>query len=444
MRIVIAGAGEVGTHLAKLLSREAQDIMVIDKSVERLQYLDDNFNLMTHLGSPISFAAQTESGVEDCDLFIAVTPSETDNIVACAIAKSLGARRTVGRIDNYEFMSPEHIGYFRDLGVDSLIYPEYLAAREIISDLEHSWTRNWFELHQGELILIGVKPSDSAPITGMRLRDVGAQRHDFHVSAIRRGDETIIPRGHDAIEPGDIVYFMTQRDYVHQLQELCGKRHKEIRRVMILGGSRIAIRVASLASDRYRIKILDVDRERCRKLSEKCPNCVIVHADGRDIDTLREEGIEEVDAFVALTGSSETNILSCLTAKELHVFKTVAEVEDIQFISVAEGLNIASIVNKKLLASSRIFQMLLDADSSSAKCLALTDAEVLELEVKPDSKITRHPVRDLNLSHDMTIAGLVRDGHGQLVNGDTVFAPGDHVMVFCLHGAIHKVEKLFS
>lgn len=444
MKIVIAGAGEVGTHLAKLLSREEQDIMVIDKNSERLKYLDENYNLMTHQGSPISFAAMRESGVDRCDLFIAVTPSETDNITACAIARHLGAKRTVGRIDNYEYMSPEHIGYFNGIGINALIYPEYLAAREILTDLEHSWTRNWFELHQGELILIGVRPADEAPIEGMQLKQFASLGHGFHVAAIKRNNETIIPRGNDTIERGDTLYFMTRSRYIGELRNLCGKEHRDIKRVMIMGGSRIAIRVASLAGDRYKIKILDIDREHCQKLSEKCPNCRIVHADGRDIETLKEEGIEETDAFVALTESSEANILACLTAKEFNVFKTVAEVEDLQFISVGEGLSIASIVNKKLLASSKIFQMLLDADSSSAKCLALTDAEVLELEVRPGSKVTRAPVKELSLPRELTLAGLVRDGHGMLIGGDTLICPGDHVVVFCLQGAIHKVEKLFN
>ncbi len=444
MRIIIAGAGEVGTHLAKLLSNEEQDILVIDKDPARLQYLDDNFNLMTHQGSPISFAAQTESGVEGCDLFIAVTPSETDNITACAIARELGAKRTVGRIDNYEYMSPEHIGYFNRLGINALIYPEYLAAKEILSSLEHSWARNWFDLHEGELILIGVRPSAGAPIIGMQLKEFGRFGHGFHVSAIKRGDTTIIPRGDDHIEPDDILYFMTRADHVDELRELCGKEQHAIRRVMILGGSRIAIRVASLAGDKYRITILERDRDRCRKLAEKCPDCRIVCADGRDIDTLRDEGLGDMDAFVALTASSETNILTCMTAHNFGVFKTVAEVEDIQFITVSEQLEIASVINKKLLASSRIFQLLLDVDSSTAKCLAMPDAEVLELEVKPHAKVTRGPVYTLGLSHDMTIAGLVRDGHGMLVGGSTEIQPGDHVVVFCLQGAIHKVEKLFA
>ena len=211
-----------------------------------------------------------------------------------------------------------------------------------------------------------------------------------------------------------------------------------------MGGSRIAVRLAALAGDTYKIKIIESNLEKCRRLPEKCPDCDIVYGDARDIDVLREEGISDMDAFIALSDSSETNILACLTAKELGASKTIAEVEDIQFISEAEGLNIGTIINKKLLASSKIFQILLDTDVSSSKCLALADAEVAEIEAKPKSKITRGPVKDLSLTRDMTIAGLIRDGQGMLVHGNTVIQPGDYVVVFCLSGAIHKVEKLFN
>ena len=269
-------------------------------------------------------------------------------------------------------------------------------------------------------------------------------QRSFHISAIKRNHETIIPRGDDIIRANDILYFTTTRDHVDDLLDLCGKVQHEINRVLIMGGSRIAIRLAALAGNEYSFKIIESNLEVCKALPEKCPNCEIVHGDARDFDVLREEGIEDFDAFIALAESSEANILACLTAKEFGVDKTIAEVENIQFISEAEGLNIGTIINKKLLASSKIFQILLDADINSSKCLALTDAEVAEIEAKPKSKITRAAVKDLNLSRDMTIAGLIRDGQGMLVNGNTVIQPGDHVVVFCLTGAIHKVEKLFN
>ncbi len=444
MKIVIVGAGEVGSHLAKLLSREEQDIVLVDKDADKLATIDANYNLMTLRGSPTSFTALRDAGVENCDLFIAVTPYETSNVTACAMAKKFGAKKTVARIDNYEFMAHENRDFFTGLGVDYLIYPEYLAAQEIMTALERTWVRHWFELHEGEIILVGVKLRDNARLIDMQLKDLAFTQQTFHVSAIKRNHETIIPRGDDRIRINDILYFTVTKDHVNDLLDICGKTQYEIKKVLIMGGSRIAERLAALAGDKYKIKIIDNNLEVCKSLPERCPESEIVYGDARDIDVLREEGIEDIDAFIALSESSEANILACLTAKEFGVSKSIAEVENIQFISAAEGLNIGTIINKKLLASSKIFQILLDADINSSKCLALADAEVAEIVVKPNAKITKGAVKDLNLSRDMTIAGLVRDGKGMLVRGNTVIQAGDHVVVFCLAGAIHKVERLFN
>lgn len=444
MKIIIAGCGEVGSHLAKLLSREEQDITVIDEDSSKLAVLDSNYNLLTVQGRPTSFKTLRQAGVEGCDLFIAVTPFETRNIVSCAIAKSLGAEKTVARVDNFEFKDPANRSFFASIGADDMIYPEYLAALEIITALNHNWARHWFELHEGELILVGVKLRDNAPLIGKYLKDLGRSTHDFHVAAIKRHHETIIPGGDDRLLADDIVYFMTTREHVANLIPLCGKIERRIRDVIIMGGSRIAIQLCNIAGDKFNFKILDPDRERCLKLSERCADALIINADARDTDALRDAGIVDTDAFIAISDSSESNILTCLSAKEFGVKKTIAEVENLQFISEAEGLNIGTVVNKKLLASSRIYQMLLDRDSSTSKCLALADAEVAEIVAKEGSKITRAPIKDLHLSHYMTIAGLIREGKGQLVGGNTVINPGDRVVVFTLDGVLHKVEKLFS
>lgn len=443
MKIVIGGAGEVGSHLAKLLSRENQDIILIDADADKLSPLDANFNLMTLQGNPTSFDTLRDAGIDKCDLFIAVTPYETENVTACAIAKALGARKAVARIDNYEYMRRKNREVFSKIGVDDTIYPEYLAALEIQTALTHTWVRHWFELHDGELILIGVKVRENASIIGMKLRDLTYAHHNFHVSAIKRRHETIIPRGDDVIKVNDILYFTTTRQHVSDLRELCGKRQTKVKKVMIMGGGSIAVRLANLVGHDYKIKIIDNSIEVCRRLPEKCSNCEIIHGDARNIDVLVEENIREMDAFIALTGSSETNILACLTAKEFGVAKTIAEVENIQFISEAEGLNIGTIINKKLLASSKIFQLLLDADVESSKFMALADAEVAEFVAREGAKITRCAIKDMNLRRDMTIAGLVRDGKGMLVSGNTVICPGDHVVVFSLSGAIHYIERLF-
>lgn len=443
MKILIAGAGEVGSHLAKLLSREEQDVTVIDTDSSRLAMLDANYNLLTLKGKPTSFNAIHDAGADTTDLFIAVTPFETNNITACAIAKSLGAKRTVARIDNYEYMIRANREFFGRMGVNHLIYPEYFAALEIDQSLRRTWARNWFEIHDGLLIVVGVKIRSNAKLNGMALRDIGREHRFFHVSAIKRNHETIIPRGNDIIREGDIVYFTTTSDHVDAIRDICGKTKSTVRKCLVMGGSRIAVRLYRLAGDSYRFKIIDCDRDRCEWLAERCPDAKIVHGDARDIDLLLEEGISEMDAFIALTGSSETNILASVSAKELGVRKTVAEVENIQLISEAESLNVGTIINKKLLASGRIFQILLEADAETPKFMALADADVAEIEVRPGARITRAPVKDLNLSHDMTIAGLIRGDTGVLVTGDTVIRPGDHVVVICLSGSIHKIEKLF-
>lgn len=443
MKIVIAGAGEVGTHLAKLLSKENQDVIIIDKDESKLAKLEP-YNMLTFVGNPVSFKTMRNAGVMGCDLFIAVTPYETDNVLACEIAKSFGAKKAVARIDNYDFMRKENRPFFTEKGIDDLIYPELLAAKEMAVALERAWVRNWFELCNGQLYVIGVKVREDAKVVGMPLRELFGISNYAHISAIKRNHETIIPRGDDYIRANDIVYIATTQENSVNLLDICGKEDVHIKKVLIMGGSRIAVQLAMIVGDEYKITIIENDYERCEQLADTLPNCNIIHGDGRNFEVLEEEGIEEMDAFIALTDSSETNILGCLAAKEYGVKKTIAEVENIQFINEAEALNIGTIINKKLLASSSIFQILLDADSTNVKCLALADAEVAEIVAKKDSKITRAKVKDLNLSKDLTIAGMLRNGKGYLVQGDTQIQEGDRVVVFCLSGAIHKVEKLFN
>ena len=426
-----------------MLSNENQDITIIDSDEEKLLKLE-SYNMLTYVGNPVSFKTLRNAGAENCDLFIAVTPFETDNVLACEIAKTLGAEKAVARIDNYDFLREENRSFFTDKGINDLIYPEYLAAEEMEIALKRAWVRNWFELCNGELIIVGVKIRENAKMVGMPLRDLFKMSNYAHISAIKRNHETIIPRGNDYIRANDIVYIATTNGDMQNIRTLCGKSDINVKNLMIMGGSRIAVQLAMRVGDDYKITILDSDINRCEELAERLPNCNIIHGDGRNFEILVEEGIEDMDAFIALTENSEANILSCLAAKEYGVKKTIAEVENIQFISVAEALNIGTIINKKLLASSRIFQFLLDSDSTNAKCLALADAEVTELVAKKGSKITNAKIKDLNLSRDLTIAGMLRDGKGYLVQGDTQIQEGDHVVVFCLSGAIHKVEKLFN
>ena len=446
MKIIIAGAGNVGTHLAKLLSREKQDIILMDDDEEKLTALSSNFDLLTVTASPSSISGLKEVGVKEADLFIAVTPDESRNMTACMLATNLGAKKTVARIDNYEYLLPKNKEFFQKLGVDSLIYPEMLAAKEIVSSMRMSWVRQWWEFCGGALILIGTKMREKAEILNIPLYELGGPNIPCHVVAIKRGTETSIPRGDDVIKLHDIVYFTTTRKYIPYIRKIAGKEdYADVRNVMIMGGSRIAVRTAQYVPDYMQVKIVDNDINRCNRLTELLDDkTMIINGDGRDMDLLIEEGLKNTEAFVALTGNSETNILACLAAKRMGVEKTVAEVENIDYIGMAESLDIGTVINKKMIAASHIYQMMLDADVSNVKCLTFANADVAEFTVPAGAKITKHFIKDLGLPKGTTIGGMIRNGEGVLVTGDTLIQPGDHVVVFCLSMMIKKIEKFFN
>ena len=446
MKIIIAGAGAVGTNLAKLLSREKQDIILMDDDEEKLSTLSSNFDLMTVTASPSSISGLKEVGIKEADLFIAVTPDESRNMTAGMLATNLGAEKTVARIDNYEYLLPKNKEFFQKLGVDSLIYPEMLAAKEVVSSMCMSWVRQWWEFCGGALILIGTKMREKAEILNIPLHELGGPELPYHVVAIKRGSETLIPRGDDTIKLHDIVYFTTTRKYVPYIRKIAGKEdYADVRNVMIMGGSRIAVRTAQYVPDYMQVKIVDNDLNRCNRLTELLDDrTMIINGDGRDMDLLVEEGLKNTEAFVALTGNSETNILACLAAKRMGVSKTVAEVENIDYIGMAESLDIGTVINKKMIAASHIYQMMLDADVSNVKCLTFANADVAEFTVPENAKITKNKVKDLGLPKGTTIGGLIRNGEGVLVTGDTLIQAGDHVVVFCLSMMIKKIEKYFN
>ena len=446
MKIIIAGAGAVGTHLAKLLSGEKQDIILMDDDEERLGRLGSNFDLLAVNISPTSISGLKEAGVAGADLFIAVTPDESRNMTACMLATSLGAKKTVARINNYEYLLPKHKEFFAKLGVDSLIYPEMLAAKEIVDAVKMSWIRQWWEFAGGALVLLGTKMKETAEILNVPLHELGGRNIPFHIVAIKRGSETIIPRGDDTIILNDIVYFTTTKKYIPYIRKIAGKENEaDIRNVMIMGGSRIAVRTVQYMPEYMRTKIIESDFNRCNRLTELVDDKVmIINGDGRDMELLLEEGIKNTEAFVALTGNSETNILACLAAKRLGISKTVAEVENIDYISMAESLDIGTVINKKFFAPSHIYQMMLDADVSNVKCLTFANADVAEFTVKAGSRITRSQVKDVGLPKGATIGGLIRNGEGILVTGNTTIMENDHVVVFCLGMMIKKLEKFFN
>ena len=444
MRIIIAGAGEVGTHLAKLLTRENVDISLMDSNPDRLRDLDANYDLLTRVGSPSSLHDLKDIGVKDADLFVAVTPHESINMTSCLIANKLGAKRTLARIDNYEYLLPDNKKFFEELGLNHLIYPEVLAANEIQEALHTSWMRYHLMLCDGALHLCIVKIRKNSEIINKPFATGYFNHGRYRIVAIKRGNNTIIPRGQDEIRANDLVYFVCTEENIDFVREQAGKEKHEIKNVIFMGGSRIAVKsVMSLPED-MNIKILEKDRELCYQLSEKVSNALIINADGRDMQTLQEEGVKDADAFVAVTDNSETNIFACLAAKKLGAGKTIAEIENIDYIPMAEGLDIGAIINKKTITSSYIYQMLMKASVMNVRNLTTADAEIVEFLVPEGSKITRHKIKDADLPPDVNIGALVRADETILVNGDTQILPNDRVVVFCKSKTMRKLDRFFK
>ncbi len=446
MKIIIAGAYAIGTHLARLLSRSNEDITLIDDSEDRLSGIGADYDLLTMVGQPTSLKTLRNANVGAADLFISVTPLESKNITASILANSLGAKRTVAKVDNPEYMEPQAQEFFKNLGVSKLIYPEMLAAVDINNGLKMSWVRQRWDVHDGALTMLGIKLRESCEILNKPLKDISGPSDPYHVVAIKRGGETIIPGGYDELKLYDLAYFMTTRNYIPYVRKIVGKEHYvDVKNVMIMGGGRTAVRAVKKMPEYMESKIIEIDEGRCEYLNDILDDrkALVIHGDGRDIPLLNEEGIRSTQAFVALTGNTETNILACLTAKRMGVRKTVAAVENVDYVSMAESLDIGTIINKKVIAASYIYQMMLDADVMNVRFLMNANADVAEFIAKEGSKVTKKPVKDLGLPIGVTIGGLVRKDEGMLVSGNTQIEAGDSVMIFCHNVNMKKLEKYF-
>lgn len=446
MNIIIAGAGEVGTHLAKMLSIEYHDIVVIDPDSQKLAQLTSSADLIVVEGSATTISGLKEANVKKADLFIAVTSSENANILSATLAKKLGAKKVIARIDNNEYLLPNNKELFLNLGVDSLIYPEKLAAREVISLLGHTSSTEFVDFSGGKLSLAVFRLEEDAPVIDQTLFQTIKDNKDleFRAVAIAREGETIIPRGSDQFKVNDLVYVITNKSGVQEMLEYSGKKNIEVHNLMIIGGGRIGIRIAYDLEKDVNIKIIEQDRDKSVKLANFFKNTLVINGDGRDTELLMQEGLPYMDAFIAVTGNSETNILTCLAAKRMGVKKTIAEVENLDYIKLAESMGIDTVINKKLITASRIFRYTMSTEVSAIKCLTGSDAEVLEFIVKPNSLVTRGKIKDINFPKDAIIGGVVRGDSSHIAKGITEIKAYDRVVVFALPSAINKVGKFFN
>lgn len=452
MKIVIAGAGEVGSHLAKMLNNENNEITVIDERQERLDALAIATDVITVEGNPSAIHILNEARVSEADLFIAVNPSDSQdvNIVSAMLAKKLGSKKVTARINNEEYLTYENKYLFTEMGIDLLFYPEKIAAGEIADLLKRTATTDSLEFARGKLHIMVFKLEEESELIGMNMMEfssvAAAEGLKFRVVAISRNDETIIPKVDTKFKYHDLVFIISKREGMDMLMKYVGKENIEVRNLMILGGSPIGEMVAKQLSKQLdSIKLIEMNKEKCMDLSEKLPsNVIVVNGDGRNSDMLMEESIREFDAFVAVTNNSETNILACVAAKSLGVPRTIAEVENLEYIRLAESMGVDAVINKKLITAGRIFKFTLSSKVRFIKYMSGTKAEVLEYIVTPGSSITKCMLKDMDFPKNAIIGGVIRGNESFIAVGDTQIQAYDRVAVFALPEAVKDVDRFFK
>ena len=436
----------MGSHLARMLSGNGHDITVIDVDTKALNELGNLADLITVEGDTTAFAVLRRAGVRRCDLFIAVNHDENQNILAAIMAKQLGAKKSIARVDNNEYLEPNNKEMFINMGIDYLFYPEKVAAQEVANLLGHTSTTDYVDFSGGLLALIVFKLEPTSPLLGRKLSDLSEDGSisEFRAVAITRGSQTIIPRGQDVFFEGDVVYIIARKDVAKRVTELSGQKSVEVKNLIILGGSRIGVRVALELQDDMNVKMIEYNGEKAYRLAEELDKTLIIHEDGRNLDAMLEEGLGTTDAFLAVTGRSETNILAAMQAKRMGVKKVIAEVENLNYIRLAESVGIDTIINKKRVTASNIFRFTMSTDVQAIRCLSGSEAEVLEFIVKPNSPATKCMIKDLRLPQDVIIGGIVRGDKAFIAVGDTRISAYDRVVVFSMPESIATGGEFFN
>lgn len=446
MNIIIAGDGEVGVYLAKSLSELDYNITVVDPHADMLSRLENETDLMTVAGSATSPQVLKDAGVGVCDLFLAVLHDESVNLMSCILAKKLKAKKTVARITNVELLSPKMRDMMRDLGVDEMVCPERIAAKEITNLLNNSAAAEFFDFSGGLLTMYVIRLEAGSPVVDHAVKDLAETYKDLQVKvvALLRGGETIIPHGDTVFHAGDMAYIIGRANQVETINHVAGKKAVDIKRVMIAGGGRVGRYAADTLQERLKITLIEENRQRAEALSAELADTLIINGDATNIELLKEEGLQDVDAFIGVTNSSETNVLTCLHAKRLGVKRTIALVENTGFITISQDIGIDTIINKKLITASYIARFIVKGDAISSKWLSGTNAEVLELIVGKWAPATRKPIGQLDIPEGAIIGGIIRGRETLLPNRELQLKQGDKVVVFSLPKVMSKMARLFD
>ncbi|MCW8897372.1 MAG: Trk system potassium transporter TrkA [Flavobacteriales bacterium] len=445
MRIIIAGAGEVGFHLAKMMSSESQNIYIIDENEDRVNYIQAHLDVFCVLGDAKDLEVLKEQKISSCDLLIAATSSEETNLLVCITGKKLGAKRTIARINNYEGIGTSMRVFYESLGVDNIISPVELASKEINRLITQSAFTNDYEFEGGKLSVFGIPICDKSPLKDKSVVETAYlnPNRSFKPLFLLRGEKTILIQASTELKENDIVYFISTPESIPLITKICGQQFYDIKNIMILGASRIGVLTAEILEKDYNVILIEEDKNKATRIADQLKHTLVINADGTDVSVLEEENIAEMDAFIAVTGDSETNIISSLIAKSHGVKKTIAGVENIDYINLSHNIGIDTLINKKIIAANNIFTFLRKGVSAIANFHGV-DGEIIEFNVKADTKILSKPLRELKLPETVSVAGVVRNNKGFIPFGGFQLEENDKVIVFSKKESILELEKLFN
>jgi len=445
MKIVIAGAGDVGFHLAELLSYENQDIILIDNDRDVLKYASTHLDILSVEGDSSSIEVLQQAEVGTAQLFVAVTTNQNNNLVTAMLAKKMGAKHCIARVRNSEYLDEGQQECFKELGVDSLISPRSLASMEILRLIKQCTFTDVFEFDDGKMSLVGITLNSRSSLLNRQLSEVyhNGEARKYRPMAILRGQKTLMPNGDTILRKDDHVYFVSPKEYINELEEMGGEEKVKVKKIMIVGGTGLAYETAKLLENDYNITLIEKDKERCRMLAEHLSKTLIIYGEPSNTDLLLEEGLPNMDAFIALTVNSETNFIACLTAKNFGVHRTIAQVENKAYTHISQEIGVDTLINQKLIAANNIFRYVRKGKVESITSLHGVDAEVIEYMVHKKSQITKKPLKDLHFPDTARVGGVVRTDESYIPDGNFQLQKGDRVIVFAMPEAIPKLDTLF-
>jgi trk system potassium uptake protein TrkA len=444
---MIIGAGQVGRHLSRKFSAEGQDVVLIDRNETRLRRLERELNILAVHGSGASVKVLEDAGINNTDLFIAVTDSDEVNLVACLLSKKYNVKKRVARVRNEDYLSTDAPLNEKALGIDMLISPDRAMTDEIMQLITVSEAFDTAEFADGQVVLVGYMIHENNPCAGLPLQKLKQLKGSYRyvVAAIIRNDTTIIPGGYDSIEVGDKVYLMVRKQDLAEVEKMFNLASKVPELVFIIGGGTIGFYVAKrLEALGINVRLVEEDADHCEFLTENLENTLVLNFDGLEANVLMEEGIEKADLIIAVTDSDAINILASLLAKHHGAKKCITKINRHDFIPLLGKLGIDVALSPREVAADMILRFVRRGSILSVTTILGSDAEVVELKVPNRPKFKDAPLKSLDFPKGAIVGAIVRDSQVFIPSGETTLQPDDNLIVFFTKEAIHHVEAFFE